>query len=84
MGIIGSVAASFAQSKGVEEMVGIGGSGIGIGIGKGIDLETVDIGGSVCVDMVAVEGGGMKGIFVWIKEVAVVGVIWIPIFTLEA
>ena len=83
MGIIGSVAASFAQSKGVEEIVaGIRGSGIGIG--KGIDLETVDIGGSVCVDMVAVEGGGMKGIFDWIEEVAVVGVIWIPTFTLEA
>ena len=66
MGIIGSVAASFAQSKGVGEIIaGIGGLEMGIGIGKEIgdskDLETVGAGGSVCVDIDVVEDGEMIG-----------------------
>ena len=66
VGIIGSVAASFAQSKGVGEIIaGIGGLEMGIGIGKEIgdskDLETVGAGGLVCVDIDVVEDGEMIG-----------------------
>ena len=57
MGIIEIAAASSAQLKGAEEMIpGVGGSEMGIE--KGIVSETVSVvGGSVCVDMVAVEDG---------------------------
>ena len=66
LGIVGSVAASFAQSKGVGELIaGIGGLEMGIGIGKEIgdskDLETVGAGGSVCMDIEAEEDGRMIG-----------------------
>jgi hypothetical protein len=69
VGIIGSTAASFAQSKGIEEIVaGIGGSGIGRGkeIGKGDlkDLEMVGAGGLVCVDIDTEADGGMIGEYV--------------------
>jgi hypothetical protein len=58
MGIVEIEAASSAQLKGAEGIVaGIGDSEIGIG--EGIDSETVGIGGSVCVDIVAVEYVGM-------------------------
>ena len=52
---------SSAQLKGTERVVaGIGGSGVGIET----DSEMVGVGGSVCVDIVAVEDEGMIGGFV--------------------
>ena len=54
--IIEIAAASSAQLKGAEEIIpGI--ESLEMGIGKGIVSETVSAGGSVCVDMVAVEDG---------------------------
>ena len=70
MGIVEIEAASSAQLKGVERIeAGIGGSEIGIGMGVGIgigglkDLEIIGNGGSVCVDIDAVEDGGIIGEF---------------------
>ena len=62
MGIVESEAASFAQLKD-EERIGVGIGGSEIGIGNGMDSETASIGGSVCVDIDAVEEGEMKGRF---------------------
>ena len=71
----------FAQSKGAESiMVGIGGSNMGTG------NESEEIRRClVCVDIVAVEDGGIRGMFVWTEAVAVVGVevtrwlVWTPV-----
>ena len=60
MGIVESKAASFTQLKGVEEIVtGIGGSKIETDDNS--EGNSVGNRGSVCVDMVAVEDGGMIG-----------------------
>ena len=62
VGIVENEAASSAQFKGAEEIIpGFG--GLKMGIGKGIVSETVSVGGSVCVDMVAVENGEIIGGF---------------------
>ena len=70
MGIVGSVAAWFAQSKGVGELIaGIGGLEMGIGNGKELaggskNLEMVGADGSVCVDIDAEADGEMIGEYV--------------------
>ena len=73
MGIVESEAASSAQIKGAGTV------GAGIRVSEMMtedesEGEMVGNGGSVCVDMVAVEGGGMERMFVWTEAVAVVGV----------
>lgn len=76
MGIVESKTESSAQLKGAKAVAGIGGSKIRTGddserisvdnggseMGTDDDSEkiSVDNWGSVCVDMVAEEGGGMK------------------------
>ena len=83
MGIVKMEADSSAQLKGTERVVaGIGGSGAGIGIGIG--SEMVGVGGSVCVDIDAVEDWGVEGEFAEMEIVAVVGLTWIPTSTWEA
>jgi len=89
MGIVESETASFAQLKGVKEIVaGIGGLEIGIrrGIGESGDMkdsETIGNSGSVCMDIDAEEDRGIIGEFVWTK-LEVVGSVWVVTLTFDA
>ena len=81
MGIVKMEAGSSDQLKGTEKVVaGIGGSGMEIEIGS----EMVGIGGSVCVDIDAVEDWGVEEEFAEMEIVAVVGLTWIPTSTWDA
>ena len=60
MGIVESRTASSDQLKGVETVAGMVGE---IGIGEDSEMITAGDRGSVCVDINAVEDGGMIGEF---------------------